>query len=1556
MKKRSLYLIPIFILYCVFIHAPDVLATVSWTGNPFSVTDDDIVINSTNLQTLPLGHTYINAYTKNITIDVDNITLLQGNPSGQSILHFNTQNNHTITVNVNHTFATNGSDSNINDHLLMLVHGDGPVIFNMKGDKNLIFGQNQNSKSSTRMYIVLQRLDEYSQAPRVVFKRQNSSRANKDELITITIDDNSTLGYLANANVGDNTLYGSYVFDCATTSTQGSGLVELNIKNNGSFLVWPQRIYNDPDSLTLADIHPSRLAGGQATLQTINGLGDQATHAGLWITNQNNTFHHLRYDPFLKLDVRNATNNSNPEDDYVGGFLTEEQKGLVIGSNGILDIQDETYIVNVGLKNNINPNVSHIPGWKDKDNNWIPASRIIKSRNPSALFFDQSLNPWATNPTVRFGNQTALLAGSGVDIKDTFNSMRQPHSFMVDPVNRTNNTVILDQPYTNFVLDIEGNVDFIGLPNTFGKNAKIELLSLEVSPSGGYAVTPGDTTKLPSRSFKRDPNNSYYAFNKGSFLINGRMNLHDISLANTDSLSYIGSRDDVSSEPIYIGGETYSVLRGPVPYDLNGPANNPDLRPKITFTSSDFKLITSAAITGLDLVVPNKVIGGGVAVQNIVNFIFGYNGIEVDQGQGQTLMLGTARSSCAFDGISPISADGHLDVMQTLDCFDLPTNVAPYDYDEISQQYTYVPYDHALILDVAPNDSTVIERSAENISAELTTQTIYLGQDSNISIGTNADTTGFFADTHPWLRIFGNYFTFESTGGASGDVRIGGKTGQGAIFVDLNGRFSVTSLLDVSIGCMVVRSRNELPNGGQVHLPFQNVHFDASVGVTDWNLNLDLSERNKQNKFPSQDEYTVIPPVAPDIRPLSAPVIVNTDEYFPVYRIDWATVKQGPTAAPLVKTNDLHLHKQCCLNLRKKDVSSRLVLPDDIPTIEGHVEQLQITGSLIGDIIHIKVRGPKAYIGEVNFPDTKEDGEIPSVVFILEDGGTVGIGSAELNTDSSRAAVTLGRNGIIFVANKGGGEVILNSDVEIEGHAPFYFGPDAAPGTVLRISGEEGVTLYMDYKSTLDLRPLSTANLDTAYPPIVQEARLKRDIIVGGNILEFADGLEVNVQPGARIVFSDGALGLPSGILRFTDNAFLNFVEYNPMDDQFDSIPLGAIDNSLNPLTPTDASQPHNQYAPLTNYGNGLLNTNNFRTRIIGNGLIQFNDNSYAYLPYGAIVGVETLNEVIDPETQTKAEIKQTNITIQLKNSGKFYIGEQNFVEGGVLQVGNVRNNGADHKISFTLNLDGKDALFTVGALGVVGLNVGVAQPNISKISDLLVDTLYNVSDINVEMNDGDFEMSRIYDTNSQFSNILLIGDNGDNSPTYNLNYLEIGANLDTIAERRVADSLFRGGSNIAYIKKGTVTQTTNNVGLISPIVLDQDNLVQIGTDELDLPIYHSRLRAGILASTELQDLTQNENSVTALAYFNQLKVQDALSATPSRNRANAGTLGAEQLDETILVDTVTGNTIVRDEFADIFSNTDPETARKNAIEYGAVFADIGFLTGNINALIEVPA
>ncbi|QQR62797.1 hypothetical protein IPH67_05315 [bacterium] len=79
-------------------------------------------------------------------------------------------------------------------------------------------------------------------------------------------------------------------------------------------------------------------------------MGTEALQAGIWVTNQNKKFGNLRFDPFLKLNVRHDTNSSNSDENYLGSFKTENQKGFVIGSNGILRIDDNSYLINVGLE------------------------------------------------------------------------------------------------------------------------------------------------------------------------------------------------------------------------------------------------------------------------------------------------------------------------------------------------------------------------------------------------------------------------------------------------------------------------------------------------------------------------------------------------------------------------------------------------------------------------------------------------------------------------------------------------------------------------------------------------------------------------------------------------------------------------------------------------------------------------------------------------------------------------------------------------------------------------------------------------------------------------------------------------------------------------------------------------------------------------------------------------------------------------------------------------------------------------------------------------------
>ncbi|QQR54014.1 hypothetical protein IPH25_04150 [bacterium] len=1535
--------IPILVLTLLLTHSPDIYGAQLWNGTPFDVTDQDINVTGGN-QTFSTGHTYVTAVNNDISIDISSPTIFEGNPSGRSILHLIANEGHTITIHVNDNLTTQGSASGSSDHLLILYHGKGTIVWEIVGDKILDFSFNPTKKSGTRTYIVLDRSDEYNQqGTQVIFRRGPLSKGLQDDLITLRVNKNSSFGYLSKTHIGDNTAYGAYVFDNAT---HGQGVFELNIKNKGAILVWPQKVDAslDINNAELSDIDSKKLGGGQATFRITNSLGTEALQAGIWVTNQNKKFGNLRFDPFLKLNVRHDTNSSNSDENYLGSFKTENQKGFVIGSNGILRIDDNSYLINVGLEKNILPSVDHIPGWQECGTScqWIDPKHIIKQRNPSALILDQSLNEWTEKPTVKLGHQSGLFGLSGVDKSGNFKTMRQPHSFTVAPKALTNISPILDQAQNNIVFDIEGEAQFFGPYGSAGNESKIELLSLEVQPFGGYAVT-NNGSQLPQRSFKKTTANEYYTYNKGAFLINGRMNLHNISLVHTDQVSTVTPRDYIASEPVYVGGETFSLLRGPVPYDMNGPLNDPQLRPKIVFNTSNFYIHTDAASTGVDFLIPNTVVDDGLCVQNVSKFIFGYNGQNKDQGVGRQLLLGTLRGACAADTINPVDANSHLDIMQINECFDIPGDVVPFTYNSLSKEYSYAPYNHVLAVQTEPNDPTVIERAdITDITDQKSAHVFYLGNNSNISIGTNKDQTGFFAETTPWLRFLDDYIVVESSGGQSGDVRIATRTGQAAVFVDLNGIFSINSLIDSSFGCQIIKSRN-----GRVKLPTEATHFDSGVGIADWNLNF-LSVTRSSTKEPAQDEYTVTPIPAPEPILVDDPVIVKSDESYPVYTIDWKTVIQNQDDFEPIKTHTLRLNK--------KPNISRLTTPDVIPIIEGYVQRLQIQGSLIGNVAHVKLRGKSAFVEEVSFVDTKTNSEIPSVVFILEDGATVGIGSAGQHPDSSQASTPLGRNGIIIVANTGGGNVRLNNDIVVEGHAPFYFGPDAAPSTVLRVYGDEGTSLTVRQNAVLDLRTLSTSNLETVYLPISEEQRNK-SAVVGGHIVEIGGQLRVELEPNSKIVFSDGIEGLPSGILRFTDQATLNVNPYTALSDYYQQFTLGPVDNSLNPLLSANAADAHHEYAPLLDYGYGLSNTNPFRCKLIGSGILEFKDDSQAFVPYGAVLGVETLLEVIDAETQTVAEIEQTDITLRIKDAARFNIGGMDVVEGGVLQVGNVQENGAGHNIKFTIDLDGKDAYFNVGSLGVLGLNVGVAKTDITTPSDLLVDTLFNVSEISIVMNDGTFKMNRIFDTENQFGNILLIGDNGNNTPVYDLQYAQIGSTIDTGAEFRASDAFMLGGSTLAYIKKGLSNEVNNTAGLLHPIILSQDNQIQVATGPLDIPIYHQRLRGGMLASTLLQDLSANENNVTALTYFNQLKTADALAATSARNKANAGEVNEEDIAETIMVGTVANGTLQREEIADIFVGIggSSEEARKKAVEYGAVIANIASVTGNIIGAAQLP-
>ena len=133
---------------------------------------------------------------------------------------------------------------------------------------------------------------------------------------------------------------------------------------------------------------------------------------------------------------------------------------------------------------------------------------------------------------------------------------------------------------------------------------------------------------------------------------------------------------------------------------------------------------------------------------------------------------------------------------------------------------------------VSQNNSFVDNLITTDISTPAPGQTsveaIYLGHNSNISIGTNATTTGFAVSTTDLLAIAGDFFAFGTRGGSLGIPSTSSVTGQGGIFVDLNGIFEIEPNYIASMDVMVTKSQN-----GIIDLPPSQVYFADQVGVTD---------------------------------------------------------------------------------------------------------------------------------------------------------------------------------------------------------------------------------------------------------------------------------------------------------------------------------------------------------------------------------------------------------------------------------------------------------------------------------------------------------------------------------------------------------------------------------------------------------------------------------------------------------------------------------------------------------------------------------------------------
>ena len=829
-----------YVISFFFIFSSISLYSISWNGQIIqsSVVDENIDISGSN--TLHEA-VQIKAESKDIAISVSKDSIIKGHVNNGKLprLLLHAAENKKITFNVDNNLTFTGGDEAA---LFILVSGAGTIEFVLQDGKKVAFTADQPDDFGTNFFVHM----DADFPPTVLFKRKTIDTKGHTEVI---IGPESMMGYSAKKTVSSGLANESGVikFDPSNTST---GRMALRIKNTGAvYIAGSYALINDQLKMSFSDIDMTQPAGFNAKFEVQNSAGSDA-HSGLLIINENKKFTDLLINPWCKKD------------------FSGKRAGFVLGANATINIKENCYLDYVGLANNFAPH----PSIVENILNGRKTSSIVKKRNASAFIVDGNKDINSVPAKINLEHKSALFFRSGID-RDGLVVEGADYSFTIDDMTKTIGS-------GEIVFDVEGLLEVQGAGNN-----KIELLSNKVLASAGPVLVGGTEANFPLRNFERNNVNKLLHYNKGSFLINNRVNLRNSYLVHTDVLHRIVENNDLLSEPTYIGGDTFKI-------------KNQSLRPKVALYNSQLMVHSSVAFTGLDLFIPNLKIGNTSSIK-----VFN-NGYKIDDISACSMILGTQIGSFASDESTVVCYDAHLDIFQEV-------------YQENSS-------DHRLDLLIGVNDQTINENISNNIHDQNSLHTLYLGHNSNISIGTPFDVVNdpqlgpSFLTTNPELNIAGNFFAFETRGGSSDNPLHATTTGSGAIFVDHKGVLKIDPSLYAHFGTMVVKNGDAI-----VDLPSSRAIFKKSLGIADWRLNLsDKSQRNIILDTQNISDYILN----------WAEVKKNYNNFTP-----YPTCSHKPFQAPVVEGKHIN----------------------SLPVISGTVDQMHIKGSRLANIAHVMVDAGK---------------------------------------------------------------------------------------------------------------------------------------------------------------------------------------------------------------------------------------------------------------------------------------------------------------------------------------------------------------------------------------------------------------------------------------------------------------------------------------------------------------------------------------------------------------------------------------------------------------------
>jgi hypothetical protein len=707
------------------------------------------------------------------------------------------------------------------------------------------------------------------------------------------------------------------------------------------------------------------------------------------------------------------------------GVYTGAQSGFILGTNSNLFLENNTYLDYVGTTTNVPP----LTSTSAVLNGRMPQT-VLKNRNASAFIIDgaPSGTAGAVDACITITGDSGIFLRSGADKNGGVTAQVDTgFSFTISPTAQLVGA-------GNIVFDIEASCTILGSGS--GTDV-INVLSREVAPTGGYIEIDEGDPVFPRITFARDAHYpAYYAqYAKACCFINNRANLSHVTIRHDDYFHVVNAvNTPYNSEPTYVGGDTFKLVQ-----------TTTIARPKIVMHNSSINVHTSAACTGFDFFVTNT----NVLQANNSYIRYYQNGYVVDKGSGRALILGTNPGSYAYDYATVVDNKSHLDI-----------------YQEVNQT---AGYDQKLSLVTAANNNTVIEGVPSDISTQYSIHTLFLGNASTVQVGTQSPApAGLTLTTLPKFYLNGNFLSIMSQGGIVGQPALSATTGQGGVFVDINGTVQAASTVRAHFGAMVVQG----DESSIIDLPKARIDFETQVGIAYWRLDL------------AQTQIVV-----PALQTLSD------------FTIDWMSVKKDyaggfvpfvPIGAIGSTINAANLYH--------------------IPVVNGQLDRLLVKRARVGDPFNIKVDGGR--VRELTFLKGFDSSEAFNGVVVVTNNGRIGIGNSQTARESAQAAVVLGVNGVTLVPD-GNGTIDLNANIEVNSVCHILAGPNfgVSEAQELHINADTPIELRIKKGGVLDLSSFTSDNQRVVFcgqAQVLFEPGSK--LLLGGGTVWFTNDSRLRIE------------------------------------------------------------------------------------------------------------------------------------------------------------------------------------------------------------------------------------------------------------------------------------------------------------------------------------------------------------------------------------------------------------------------------------------------------------